>query len=173
MLSRVSPFRHPRIIAHLQLPKAFRSLSRLSSAPGAKASVLRPFWLDLLAYTLAYVYAAFSFFSWFSCIPSLKGMLSAHRFFFPFDLWFRSVFGFQGSLFLYNNPGLPGYYHAFFGKNACIFSRRRILAALPLLPLQNPGASFIIISRCHSLRTSCFALVLCRTIASSQDAFAS
>ena len=40
---RVSTFRHPRIIAHLQLPAAFRSLSRLSSAPGAKASVLRPF----------------------------------------------------------------------------------------------------------------------------------
>ena len=30
---RVSPFRHPRLIAHLQLPAAFRSLSRLSSAP--------------------------------------------------------------------------------------------------------------------------------------------
>ena len=90
----------------MQLPVAFRSLSRLSSAPGAKASVLRPFWLDLLAYTLAYVYAAFSFFSWFSCIPSLKGMLSAHRFFFPFDLWFRSVFGFQGAV-IYNNLAMP------------------------------------------------------------------
>ena len=44
---RVSPFRHPRITAHLQLPAAFRSLSRLSSAPGAKASVLRPCRLDL------------------------------------------------------------------------------------------------------------------------------
>ena len=44
---RVSPFRYPRITAHLQLPAAFRSLSRLSSAPGAKASVLRPCRLDL------------------------------------------------------------------------------------------------------------------------------
>ena len=40
---RVSPFRHPRIAGYLLLPGAFRSLSRLSSAPGAKASALRPF----------------------------------------------------------------------------------------------------------------------------------
>ncbi len=32
---RVSPFRHLRITAHLQLPAAFRSLSRLSSALSA------------------------------------------------------------------------------------------------------------------------------------------
>ena len=37
----VSPFRYLRIIAHLQLPEAFRSLSRLSSALSAKASTLR------------------------------------------------------------------------------------------------------------------------------------
>ena len=42
----VSPFRHPRINAHLQLPAAFRSLSRLSSAPSAKAFALRPSSLD-------------------------------------------------------------------------------------------------------------------------------
>ena len=39
--SRVSPFRYLWIIAYLQLPKAFRSLSRLSSALSAKASTLR------------------------------------------------------------------------------------------------------------------------------------
>ena len=38
----VSPFRHLRIFAYLQLPAAFRSLSRLSSAPSAKASALCP-----------------------------------------------------------------------------------------------------------------------------------
>ena len=42
----VSPFRYPRIYAHLQLPEAFRSLSRLSSAPSAKAFALRPSSLD-------------------------------------------------------------------------------------------------------------------------------
>ena len=42
---RVSPFRHPRIHGYLHLPAAFRSLSRLSSAPGAKASALCPFCL--------------------------------------------------------------------------------------------------------------------------------
>ena len=38
----IAPFRDPRIKAYLQLPAAFRSLSRLSSAPGAKAFALRP-----------------------------------------------------------------------------------------------------------------------------------
>ena len=40
-LRRVSPFRYPRLSAYLQLPVAFRSLSRLSSALSAKASTLR------------------------------------------------------------------------------------------------------------------------------------
>ena len=40
---RVSPFRYPRIKVCLLLPAAFRSLPRLSSAPGAKAFALRPF----------------------------------------------------------------------------------------------------------------------------------
>ena len=35
-------------MAYLQLPVAFRSLSRLSSALSAKASTLRSFLLDLL-----------------------------------------------------------------------------------------------------------------------------
>ena len=43
--ARVSPFRHLRINGHVLLPAAFRSLSRLSSAPSAKASALRPFCL--------------------------------------------------------------------------------------------------------------------------------
>ena len=39
----VSPFGYLRISAHLQLPEAFRSLSRPSSAPDAKAFPLRSF----------------------------------------------------------------------------------------------------------------------------------
>ena len=46
---RVSPFRHPRLCGYLLLPAAFRSLSRLSSAPSAKASALRPFCLTVLS----------------------------------------------------------------------------------------------------------------------------
>ena len=46
LLSQVSPFRNLRIIAYLQLPEAFRSLSRLSSALSAKASTLRSFLLN-------------------------------------------------------------------------------------------------------------------------------
>ena len=44
----VSPFSHLRIKVCLQLPAAFRSLPRLSSAYGAKAFTLRSFQLDLL-----------------------------------------------------------------------------------------------------------------------------
>ena len=39
---RVAPFRNPWIKGCLLLPKAFRSLPRLSSAPSAKAFTLRP-----------------------------------------------------------------------------------------------------------------------------------
>ena len=39
---RVTPFRNPWINGCLLLPKAFRSLPRLSSAPSAKAFTLRP-----------------------------------------------------------------------------------------------------------------------------------
>ena len=39
----VSPFGYPRIIAYVQLPEAFRSLSRPSSAPDAKAFPLRSY----------------------------------------------------------------------------------------------------------------------------------
>ena len=46
----VSPFRYLRIVAYLQLPEAFRSLSRLSSALSAKASTLRSLCLTILVY---------------------------------------------------------------------------------------------------------------------------
>ena len=45
--SRVPPFGDLRIIAHLRLPEAFRSLSRPSSAISALASTLRSCSLDL------------------------------------------------------------------------------------------------------------------------------
>ena len=38
----VVPFGNPRIKGHLHLPRAYRSLSRPSSPPGAKASTRRP-----------------------------------------------------------------------------------------------------------------------------------
>ena len=42
----VVPFGNPRITGHLHLPAAYRSLSRPSSPPRAKASTLRPFLLS-------------------------------------------------------------------------------------------------------------------------------
>jgi hypothetical protein len=46
-LGRVPPFGYLRITAYLQLPEAFRSLSRPSSAISAMASTLRSYSLDL------------------------------------------------------------------------------------------------------------------------------
>ena len=43
LLCRVSPFGNPRIFAYVQLPVAYRSLSRPSSAPDAKAFPLRSY----------------------------------------------------------------------------------------------------------------------------------
>ena len=48
LLRRVSPFGHPGINAYVQLPQAYRSLSRPSSAPDAKAFPLRSYSLDLV-----------------------------------------------------------------------------------------------------------------------------
>ena len=48
LLCRVPPFRNLRINAYLQLPEAYRSLSRLSSAPDAKAFPLYSLQLDLV-----------------------------------------------------------------------------------------------------------------------------
>ena len=44
--SRVPPFGYPRINSRSQIPVAFRSLLRPSSLPDAKASAVRPYYLD-------------------------------------------------------------------------------------------------------------------------------
>ena len=51
---RVVPFGDRGIRGYLLLPRAFRSLSRPSSPPGAKASAMRPFLLSCLLYTVAH-----------------------------------------------------------------------------------------------------------------------
>ena len=89
-LRRVSPFRYPHLSGYLLLSTAFRSLSRLSSAPSAKASALRPFLLDL-----------------FFRQPSVTGF-----FYFFLTFWFFDVFSwiffivyicsFQGTLLTFS-----------------------------------------------------------------------
>ena len=48
LLRRVSPFGNLRIVAYVPLPEAYRSLSRPSSAPDAKAFPLRSYSLNLV-----------------------------------------------------------------------------------------------------------------------------
>ena len=57
----VSTFGNPRIEAYLQLPAAYRSLSRPSSAPGAKAFALCSFSLELLTIACSLVLNCLSF----------------------------------------------------------------------------------------------------------------
>ena len=88
LLCRVSPFGNLRINGHLHLPEAYRSLSRPSSAPDAKAFPLRSFALDLLSCCqegLALVlkrlnYAGSEFFEIVLCYPSKS---STNHFCFP------------------------------------------------------------------------------------------
>ena len=59
---RVVPFGNPRIKGHLHLPAAYRSLSRPSSPPRAKASAMCPYLLFVLPITYGrYILSAFNF----------------------------------------------------------------------------------------------------------------
>ena len=62
-LSRVPPFGYLRINSYLHFPAAFRSLSRPSSAPGAKAFPLCSFLLDLFTSLTSNVVAILHFFA--------------------------------------------------------------------------------------------------------------
>ena len=99
----VSPFRHPRISGYLLLPAAFRSLSRLSSAPSAKASSLRSFLLNLsghpriaLRKRLLFLLSLVVF---LGCLfPSRLPLPASLRLASSMTGYFRfSVFGFQGT----------------------------------------------------------------------------
>ena len=107
---RVSPFRHPRVKAYLQLTAAFRSLSRLSSAPSARASTLRSFCLTALSQHSVAVRSRFSLVSFgsldVSIYPALIFINDQRGF-------FLSVFSFQGTL-----SGTPVSLHAYVPSGA-------------------------------------------------------
>ena len=85
----VSPFGHPRISGYVLLPAAFRSLSRPSSAPSAKAFALCSSSVDLCSILLPYLpgvppfgelgttffsclYQTFEFYDWTSAPLALR-----------------------------------------------------------------------------------------------------
>ena len=99
----VSPFGYLRINGYLLLPAAFRSLSRPSSAPSARASALRPFCLTA-PHMHSVACAGFletlvsSWFSIFFRIP--LGILDVFSYPSTYvDAFFLSVFSFQGTFF--------------------------------------------------------------------------
>ena len=104
----VSSFRNLRINAYLHLPEAYRSLSRLSSAPSAKAFALRPCSLDLSNVLSEHLVS-----SWFSLLPTkimLPFLLKLQYFLKELTIIFVSqlLFSFQGtSWWCSSKPGLP------------------------------------------------------------------
>ena len=63
---RVVPFGNLWIKGHLHLPKAYRSLSRPSSPPRAKASAMRPCLLFVVPDRMVrYILSAFYYFTFF------------------------------------------------------------------------------------------------------------
>ena len=90
---RVSPFGYLRIVGYVLLPEAFRSLSRPSSAPGAKASALCSFCLTSslpLAYGRFFFYIVSSrFLKAFRLLPPLR---------FNWMFFLDSLFFCQGTL---------------------------------------------------------------------------
>ena len=77
---RVVPFGNPRIKGHLHLPAAYRSLSRPSSPPRAKASAMRPYLLSFHRSYTCYVRDGI----YFQLLLVALLVTSCHR---PFQLW--------------------------------------------------------------------------------------
>ena len=106
----VSSFRDLRINAYLQLPEAYRSLSRLSSAPSAKAFALRPCSLDHSNYSLSRMACISSWFFFCQRRLLLPFLLKLQYFLKELTIIFVSqlLFSFQGtSWWCPSKPGLP------------------------------------------------------------------
>ena len=82
---RVSPFGHPRINVYLLLPVAYRSLSRPSSAPDAKAFTLCSLSLEQLLACSLYLLKLLSFVTvnCYICLFSLLVRLIVVLLFYP------------------------------------------------------------------------------------------
>ena len=105
----VSSFRNLRINAYLQLPEAYRSLSRLSSAPSAKAFALRPCSLDHIK-QISFEIGLYPLDSLLPTKIMLPFLLKLQYFLKELTIIFVSqlLFSFQGtSWWCSSKPGLP------------------------------------------------------------------
>ena len=89
-ISVVSQFGNLRIEAYLQLPAAYRSLSRPSSAPDAKAFTLCSFLLELLSFAFFCLSFANNFLQWKSFFLQNVFTFWLCAFFFGSRLFFRT-----------------------------------------------------------------------------------
>ena len=97
----VSPFGYLRIDGYVLLPAAFRSLSRPSSAPGAKAFALRSFCLTCFRmYSVTHGWSVSFLKQFYLILEYLVLDFGRLKNYFHISL-IVSVFGFQGRFTLY------------------------------------------------------------------------
>ena len=96
----VSPFGYLRIDGYVLLPAAFRSLSRPSSAPGAKAFALRSFCLTCFRmYSVTHGWSVSFLKQFYLILEYLVLDFGRLKNYFHISL-IVSVFGFQGTLYI-------------------------------------------------------------------------
>ena len=107
LLRRVSPFGDPGINAYVRLPQAYRSLSRPSSAPDAKAFPLRSFQLDLPARvsapwsenlgSLRIMQASTEVLAWLIVLPNFSSYTTCFALCCLLSILLSALFSFQGA----------------------------------------------------------------------------
>ena len=139
--SRVPPFGYLRIYAYLQLPAAFRSLSRPSSAISALASTQCSYSLDLFSLSLTTLLRPISsyfvfFFFYSTSPPATASALPFHDLRLRFTRFVFSLCSFQGARGLSRSPRL---FRSFFSLALLPFSLSDPLDASLKIP-QNDTA---------------------------------
>ena len=156
MLRWVSPFGYLRIVAYLQLPEAFRSLSRPSSAPDAKAFPLRSSSLDLSSPNMTR-FAGLLF--GVVVLPTYKLCRKIHLWFLFFKNYAGSIRSFSLAEIVFNYPKLKCFLTVAFSLLASSsfyvqFSRYITSEETPYHSL--PPLSCCFPPKAHSFRSSSF-----------------
>ncbi len=146
----VSPFRYLRIDGCVLLPAAFRSLPRLSSAPGAKASALCSFLLDQSLY--GYSYSVRMYPCFFCCCTA---RLFTWLFFYFSDVLISSFFRGSGATFLRMDVSVVCMKFSRYRSNQCSGSGPHIFRSFSETPGSLPALKKILLFfvACYCLTT--------------------
>ena len=146
---------------YLPFPAAYRSLSRPSSAPSAKAFALRPFSLDLffaqkfLSFRELFFLVSVTFgnCSFYPLTKIFYSLISVKLYFAFVYLFYRVLFSFQGS------PRSSPYLYDVVGSNGFEPSTSRLSGARSSLlsyePMYHPACALVVEMKRFELSTSC------------------